>query len=212
MLLPEGKTYILPLTYTGVAAIYNKKALADTGKGEPKTWSEVLQLCDAAKKKGKVAFALGNQTPWVTQLIDYALVSTTVYAKNPDFNTQQKAGKANFVDSGWKTAMEKYLQMNKRGCFSKDPLGTSVDTANEQVAKGSAVAAVQVLAVAGQIKAAAPAGTEFGTFALPPGPDGRDVQERLTRPGHAPARQPPRHPQPGAPAVRPVYPNPEDRK
>ncbi|MET7896576.1 ABC transporter substrate-binding protein [Streptomyces mirabilis] len=172
----EGKTYILPLTYTGIAAIYNKKALADTGKSEPKTWTEVLRLCDAAKKKGKVAFALGNQTSWVTQLIDYALVSSTVYSKNPDFDTQQKAGKASFADSGWKTAMEKYLQMNKRGCFSKDPLGTSVDTANEQVAKGDAVATVQVLAVAGQIKAAAPEGTEFGTFALPATDDPADTK------------------------------------
>lgn len=163
----EGKTYILPLTFTGIAAIYNKKALEETGKAEPKTWTEVLQLCDAAKKKGKVAFALGNQTPWVTQLIDYALVSTTVYAETPDFDTRQKAGKASFADSGWKTAMDKYLEMNKRGCFSKNPLGTSVDTANQQVGKGDAVAAVQVLAVAGQIRDAAPAGTEFGSFALP---------------------------------------------
>lgn len=163
----KGKTYVLPLTFTGIAAIYNKKSLAETGKGEPKTWSEVLQLCDAAKGKGKVAFALGNQTPWVTQLIDYALVASTVYAKGKDFDMRQKAGKASFADSGWKTSMDKYLEMNKRGCFSKNPLGTSVDTANQQVGKGDAVAAVQVLAVAGQIKDAAPKGAEFGTFALP---------------------------------------------
>ncbi|MGW9131810.1 ABC transporter substrate-binding protein [Streptomyces sp. NPDC055681] len=163
----KGKTYVLPLTFTGIAAIYNKKALDETGKGEPKTWTDVLQLCDAAKEKGKVAFALGNQTPWVTQLIDYALVSSLVYAKDKGFDAQQKAGKVSFADSGWKTAMDKYLEMNKRGCFSKNPLGTSVDTANQQVGKGDAVASVQVLAVAGQIKDAAPAGTEFGTFALP---------------------------------------------
>ncbi|CAM5643403.1 ABC transporter substrate-binding protein [Streptomyces pilosus] len=163
----DGKTYIVPLTYTGIAAVYNKAALTATGKDEPKTWTEVLQLCDAAKKDGKVAFALGNQTPWVTQLVDYALVATTVYAEEPDFAARQQAGKASFADSGWKTAMEKYLEMNERGCFSENPLGTSVDTANEQVARGDAVAAVQVLAVAGQIEAMAPEGTEFGTFALP---------------------------------------------
>jgi raffinose/stachyose/melibiose transport system substrate-binding protein len=174
--IPEGnqsvtevgnKTYILPVTYTGVGAIYNKKTLGEVGKPEPRTWSQVLELCDAAKNKGKVAFALGDQTPWVTQMVDYALVATTVYAKNPAFNTEQAAGKASFADSGWKTAMDKFLQMNKRGCFSKDPLGTSVDDANQQVGNGKAVAAVQVLAVAGQIKDDAPAGTQFGMFPLP---------------------------------------------
>lgn len=163
----DGKTYILPVTYTGIGAIYNKKTLADVGKAEPTTWSQVLELCDAAKAKGKVAFALGDQTPWVTQMVDYALVATTVYAQNPDFNAQQAAGKAQFSGSGWKTAMDKYLEMNKRGCFSKDPLGTSVDEANRQVGQGDAVAAVQVLAVTGQIEGTAPAGTEFGMFPLP---------------------------------------------
>jgi raffinose/stachyose/melibiose transport system substrate-binding protein len=163
----DGKTYILPVTYTGIGAIYNKKTLADVGKTEPKTWSQVLELCDAAKAKGKVAFALGDQTPWVTQMVDYALVATTVYTPNPDFNAQQAAGKAQFSGSGWKTAMDKYLEMNKRGCFSKDPLGTSVDEANRQVGQGDAVAAVQVLAVTGQIQSTAPAGTGFGMFPLP---------------------------------------------
>ncbi|WP_329260197.1 hypothetical protein OG417_23960 [Actinoallomurus sp. NBC_01490] len=30
--------------------------------------TQTLALCDAAKAKGKVAFALGDQTDWVTQL------------------------------------------------------------------------------------------------------------------------------------------------
>jgi raffinose/stachyose/melibiose transport system substrate-binding protein len=162
-----AKTYILPVTYTGIGAIYNKKALAEVAKPEPKTWSQVLELCDAAKSKGKVAFALGDQTPWVTQMVDYALVATTVYAKDPDFSAQQAAGSAHFAGSGWKTAMDKFLEMNERGCFSKDPVGTSVDTANQQVGTGKAVAAVQVLAVTGQIRDTAPEGTEFGMFPLP---------------------------------------------
>jgi len=163
----KGKTYVLPLSFSGIGAIYNKNALADVGAQPPKTWDQVLALCDAAKKKGKVAFALGNQTPWVTQLVDYALVPTTVYAGHPDFDTRMKAGQSSFAGSGWKTAMDQYLQMNKRGCFSKDPLGTSFESSLKQVATGKAVADIQVTSILSQLKSEAPKGTQFGMFAVP---------------------------------------------
>ena len=162
-----GKTYIVPLTFVGIGALYNKKALDEVGAEIPTTWTQVLSFCDAAKDKGKVAFALGNQTDWVTQLVDYALVPTTVYASNPDFDQKMKAGSATFAGSGWKTAMDKYLEMNERGCFSKDPLGTSFETSVSQLAKGDAVAAVQVTSTLNQLKSEAPQGTEFGMFPVP---------------------------------------------
>ncbi|MGH3500641.1 MAG: ABC transporter substrate-binding protein [Nocardioidaceae bacterium] len=163
----KGKTYILPTTFTGIGTLYNKKALAEVGKQPPKTWSQLLALCDAAKADGKVAFALGNQTSWVTQLVDYALVPTLVWAKNPGFADDMQAGKASFEKSGWKTAMQRYLEMDKRGCFSKDPLGTSVNQSVSQVASGKAVAIIQVTSTLNQLKSQAPKDTEFGLFPVP---------------------------------------------
>ncbi|GAA2110683.1 extracellular solute-binding protein [Actinomadura alba] len=162
-----GKTYIVPMTFVGIGALYNEKAMDEVGAKAPTTWSELLAFCDTAKSKGKVAFALGNQTDWVTQLVDYALVPTTVYASNKDFDQQMKAGSAKFEGSGWNTAMTKYLEMNERGCFSKDPLGTSSEASVAQLAKGQAVAAVQVTSTLSQVKAQAPQGTEFGLFPVP---------------------------------------------
>ncbi|TDC81294.1 extracellular solute-binding protein [Actinomadura sp. 7K507] len=162
-----GKTYIVPLTFVGIGALYNKKALDEVGAEIPATWKQLLSFCDAAKAEGKVAFALGNQTDWVTQLVDYALVPTTVYASNPDFDQKMKAGSATFAGSGWKAAMDKYLEMNERGCFSKDPLGTSFETSVSQLAKGDAVAAIQVTSTLNQLKSEAPEGTAFGLFPVP---------------------------------------------
>ena len=79
---------VVPETFAGIGALYNKKALTDVGGKEPTTYTEMLSLCDTAKSKGKVLFALGNQTNWVTQLADYALASTLVYGKTPDFAQQ----------------------------------------------------------------------------------------------------------------------------
>ncbi|GII56005.1 ABC transporter substrate-binding protein [Planotetraspora thailandica] len=162
-----GKTYIVPMTFVGIGALYNKKAMDEIGAKPPTTWSELLAFCDAAKSKGKVAFALGNQTDWVTQLADYALIATTVYATDKDFDQRMKSGSATFAGSGWKTAMAKYLEMNKRGCFSKDPLGTSFETSVAQLAKGDAVADIQVTSVLNQAESQAPEGTEFGLFPVP---------------------------------------------
>ncbi|QYC42450.1 hypothetical protein Nocox_24235 [Nonomuraea coxensis DSM 45129] len=50
-------------------------------------------LCDKLKKAGVVPIALGAQTPWVTQLITYALVLSTVQRQGPHLR-RQAAGRA----------------------------------------------------------------------------------------------------------------------
>ncbi|TQS40060.1 ABC transporter substrate-binding protein [Cryptosporangium phraense] len=172
----DGKTYVVPETFAGIGALYNKKALADIGGKEPTTYSEMLTLCDTAKSKGKVLFALGNQTNWVTQLADYALASTLVYGKTPDFAQQMKDGKATFASSAWKPTLDKYLEMNKRGCFSANPLGTSVENAISQVAGGKSVGMIYVTSGLNQLQAEAPSGTEFGMFAVPATDNASDTQ------------------------------------
>ena len=176
-----GKTYVVPLTFVGIGGLYNKKAMDEVGVKPPTTWTELLRFCDAAKSKGKVAFALGNQTDWVTQLVDYALVPTTVYASNAGFDQQMNAGSATFANSGWKTAMDKYLEMNERGCFSKNPLGTSFETSVSQLAKGDAVAAIQVTSTLNQVRSEAAQGTDFGFFPVP----ATDSADQTRMPGAA---------------------------
>ncbi|HYN95011.1 MAG TPA: extracellular solute-binding protein [Pilimelia sp.] len=163
----DGKTYLLPMAFSGIGAIYNKTALQAIGAQPPKTWTELLAFCATAKAKGKAAFALGNQTNWVTQLVNYALVPTTVYGTDPDFDTKLAAGSATFAGSGWRTAMDKYLQMNARGCFQRNPNGTSVEASTGLVAKGDTVGIVQGTFQLAAITAAAPQGTEFVMTALP---------------------------------------------
>ncbi|EXG79409.1 ABC transporter substrate-binding protein [Cryptosporangium arvum] len=172
----KDKTYVVPLTFAGIGALYNKKALADVGGTEPKTWTEMLTLCATAKSKGKALFALGNQTNWVTQLADYALAATLVYGKTPDFAQQMTDGKATFAGSAWKTALDQYLEMNKKGCFSANPLGTSIENAISQVASGKSVGMIHVTSGLNQLQSEAPSGTEFGMFAVPATDNAADTQ------------------------------------
>jgi ABC-type sugar transport system, periplasmic component len=159
-------TYLVPVTFSAIGAIYSAETLKAIGGTRPTTYSTLLALCDTARRHGKVLFALGNQTPWVTQLVDYALVATTVYAHDPGFDTQMESGKESFARSGWRQAMTKYLEMRDRGCFSTAPLKTSYEDALDQVADGRAVGVVQVAGTLAALRSAAP-GMHFRMTALP---------------------------------------------
>ncbi|WP_181156584.1 ABC transporter substrate-binding protein [Microbacterium sp. MYb66] len=163
----DGKTYGLPSKLDAVGAIYNTGTLDELGLEVPTTYSELLDYCADVKDAGKVAFALGIQTDWVTQLIPYALVASTVYGDDPDFDAELTDGSATFAESGWGDAFDKYLEMSDAGCFNDDPLGTDVTASYALVNSGAAVGVVQVLASYPQIASTAPEGTEFGFFALP---------------------------------------------
>lgn len=163
----DGKRYILPMSTGAIGAIYNEQAVEDAGAKVPTTWDEVIDFCNAAKAVGKTAFALGAQTLWNTQLINYALTPTLVYGPNPNFDKDQADGKVTFADSAWKTAFEKYKEMQDDGCFQADPLGTAYEGATALVASGDAFAIVSVSSTFAAIAATAPAGATFKMFALP---------------------------------------------
>lgn len=152
----EGKTWIAPVTFSGIGAVYNTGALQAAGLTAPTTWTELMTFCSAAKAKGKTAFALGGQTNWVTQLIDYALTPTLVYGPNPDFAQQMSQGQAKFASSPWSDAMTKYLQMQQAGCFQDNPLGTDYESSLGMVSKGQALGVVQVTSAISALEQLAP--------------------------------------------------------
>ncbi|MGM1063827.1 ABC transporter substrate-binding protein [Saccharothrix sp. Mg75] len=166
----DGRTYVVPANYSGIGVVYTQEAMTAIGGREPTTWDELLALCGKARDNGKVLLALGIQTPWVTQLVTYALVATTAYADNPEFGQDMAAGEEKFAGSGWKTALEKYLEMDERGCFSDKPLGTSYETSIKDVAQGRAVGVVQVASSLSSVRAEA-GDADIRMFPLPAGDD-----------------------------------------
>jgi raffinose/stachyose/melibiose transport system substrate-binding protein len=171
----DGKTFIYSAGASVIGAIYNKKVFAEADVEPPKTWSEFLEVCDKIKKKGKIPIALGAQTQWVTQLITYALVPSTVYAKNPQFDSQMQAGSASFAQSGWVQALEMYLDLQKRGFFNDNPNGTTFEQATSMVATGKAAMAIQVSAVLPDFRKAATNADDLSMFPVPGAESAADV-------------------------------------
>lgn len=162
----DSKTYNAIFGLNGIGAVYNQQALDKAGLTAPGTWTELLNFCRAAAAKGTPAFALGIQDNWVTQLVLYALVATTVFGPDRDFDTRMQAGQTTFAGSAWATAVAKYQEMDRTGCFQESPLGTSYEASQELAATGKTLGLVQGNWVIALLKKQNPSGT-FTLKALP---------------------------------------------
>ncbi|MFJ8026860.1 ABC transporter substrate-binding protein [Streptomyces sp. NPDC096311] len=171
----KGKTYDAIFGQNGIGAVYNQQAMAKAGLTPPDTWTKLLAFCRAAKAKGTPAFALGNQDNWVTQLVLYALVATTVYGPDRDFDQKMQAGQATFATSPWTTALDKYLTMEKTGCFQKNPLGTNYEASQQLAATGKTLGIIQGNWVIALLEQKNPQ----GTFTLKPVPATEDPSQTL---------------------------------
>lgn len=164
----KNKTYILPINKLLIGLWYNKKIFQDNGLKPPRTWDELLGACASLSKAGIIPLALGNQTPFVTQLFPHGLTATTVYSKNPGFDLDISSGKTSFAESaGYKEALQKYLDLDKRGCFNKFPNGTPYEEVVQMMATGKAAMAVQTSGLALQVARYGMPSSQLGFIPVP---------------------------------------------
>lgn len=162
----KGKVLAVPIGSLALGPVYDEQTLAAVGATIPTTYDQVLQLCDAAKAHGKVAYAFFNKGGNV--LPSYALTASLVYGPHADFTAEQLAGKASFAKSGWVDAFRIIDEMNHRGCFNDSANGTDPAAAFNLVGKGDAVA-VFWFADTTAIADVSPKGTTLTLAPLPTG-------------------------------------------
>jgi raffinose/stachyose/melibiose transport system substrate-binding protein len=166
----KDKTFMWSPSTTPIGVIYNKRTLKQAGVNKlPTTYDEFLAACEKVKKAGKVPVALGLQTPWVTQLVPYAIAPATAFADDPNLAQDMLDGKKSFTNSKWNEVFDRYLDLNKRGYFNPNPNGTTFEQQTEMVASGKAAMSVQVTGVIPGYLAAAKNPKEIGTFPFPAG-------------------------------------------
>lgn len=144
VMLVDGKHHFLSMQISMIGGITNLRTWEKLGVEQPATWSAFLDMCQKVKDQGVIPIAVGNGDAWVTQLITYALVSSTVFGRTPDFAEQMEAGGQNFVDSAWREAMEKYVELQERGFFNDNVNGTSNQEQIAMVANGEALMMIMV--------------------------------------------------------------------
>jgi len=171
----DGRTYDAIFGINGIGAIYNTDAMSRAGLTPPGTWTELLAFCRAARAKGTPAFALGIQDNWVTQIVLFPLVATTVYGPDRDFDKKMAAGETSFASSAWTTAVAKYVEMDKSGCFQESPLSTSYEASQKLAATGKTLGIIQGNWVISLLKKQNPG----GTFVLKPLPATDDPSQTI---------------------------------
>jgi raffinose/stachyose/melibiose transport system substrate-binding protein len=163
-----GKTYMWSPGATPIGIVYNKRVFTEAGIADvPKTWSELLADAQKIKAAGKIPFAVGNQTPWVTQLLPYAIAPSTAFTEDPNLAQDMLDGKKSFTNSGWHAVYDRYLELDKRGLFNKSPNGTTYEQTQQLLGSGKAAMVVQVIAAMPPFLAAAKDKADIGTFPFP---------------------------------------------
>jgi raffinose/stachyose/melibiose transport system substrate-binding protein len=116
----KGKVYQLPAnTQTIPVVYYNKKQFADAGvTAEPKTYADLLAAAEKLKAKGIQPFVTGGVHDNLGVLFA-GLAGTDVYAKNPAWMADRRAGKVKFCDAGWKGAAAKLADLSAKGYVNK---------------------------------------------------------------------------------------------
>ena len=152
----DGKTLYLPMSVSQIGILLNMATLKQVGGTVPTTYSGVLQLCQEAVSHGKFAFNDASGDIFAIML-PYALVATNVYAHDAQFDKQQQAGKASFSTSaGYRQSLDQLVQMNKAGCFGRGAAADSLASAENDVANGSSVGAIQISGAYGGYVSVAP--------------------------------------------------------
>lgn len=154
----DGFVAFNPIGSDTIGIIYNTKYFESVGATTPTTWTELLDLCGTFKEQGVIPISLGLQSNFVVQFIPFALVASTVYAEDPSFDTDMLAGDSTFAGSGWKEALDKFLEMRDAGCFSDSISGTTYESMIQQLATGQAAMTVSVGPSLGPIREADPEG------------------------------------------------------
>lgn len=153
-----GKVLAVPLDSSALGPVYNQTVLTQLGVGVPQTWSDVMNLCQAAKSKGKFAYAIFQKGG--SFLTSFALSAPLVYGPHPDFTELQYQHKASFATSGWVDVFQRQVDMVHAGCFNDAPNGTDFTAATTMIATGKAAGLVFFNDVS-YLVGLAPAGTTF---------------------------------------------------
>jgi raffinose/stachyose/melibiose transport system substrate-binding protein len=163
----QGKVYAMPLQEEGMGMAFNLSALKATGQSVPTTWTGLLNFCQKVNAQGKIPISLPAATTQYALNIVYPLAAGLVYGPNPDFDSQQAAGKVTFSSSaGWQKAWNQLEQMKTNHCFGSNAAGTTPDEQGTEIGTGQAISAVSATGTLSSFTSAYPS-LKLGLYPMP---------------------------------------------
>lgn len=119
----DGKQYGLPYQLVFNMPIYNKTMFDKFGLEKPKDWEGLLDVCETLKKNGveiPIIFPAGDNGPG--QFMNPMVMNN---APDEDIFIKLQAGEVKATDEWWVKTLSQIKELNDKGYFGKDPLGTT---------------------------------------------------------------------------------------
>ncbi|RAP77145.1 ABC transporter substrate-binding protein [Paenibacillus montanisoli] len=111
----NGKVYGIPAAAHYWTVFYNKKVFADNGLQVPKTWDDLMMICDTLKAKGVTPFGTSIKDSWQ----GFIWFEDLLVHSNPDFYDKLVLGQAKYTDPEVVDVMKLWKSMYDKGYFSK---------------------------------------------------------------------------------------------
>ncbi|WP_411346440.1 ABC transporter substrate-binding protein [Paenibacillus sp. WLX1005] len=131
----DGKQLALPYQLVYNQPIYNKAIFEKYNLTPPKDWDGFLKLCQTLKDNGiiPIAFAGGDIGPG-------QFMNTMVMNNEPseDIFTKVEAGQAKLTDEFWVKTLTQFQELNDKGFFQSNSLGTKDAAAGALFIQGKA--------------------------------------------------------------------------
>ena len=104
----NGKIYGIPLTMHSMWLFYNKKVFDKYGLTPPKTWDELIEVCDKLKENGVWPIVTGGKDVWPVEALFSGLISS-MYGSDIMLGLAQ--GKVKWTDEKVLNAFERFIKL-----------------------------------------------------------------------------------------------------
>lgn len=118
----EGKQYGVPLNIAYWAMYYNKKIFEKYSLEVPKTWDDLMKVCDTLLKNGVTPF---HQMNFIFEFVWFQLL---LIGQNPEVYDKLATGEAKYTDPDVVTAAKKWGEMIDNKYFCDPGLKTDPQT------------------------------------------------------------------------------------
>jgi ABC-type glycerol-3-phosphate transport system substrate-binding protein len=114
--LYKGKYYLYPYKKMLNGVFYNKKIFASLGLNEPKSFKELIAICEKIKAKNITPMSFGAKDGWMDAVIFGSMATSFLSTKNPNWTSDLNAGKVKFNSPDFKNIAEKYVLLTQKYC------------------------------------------------------------------------------------------------
>ena len=153
----EGKTWGVPVELANVMFYYNKEIFARYNLQVPKTYNELIQICQTLKSNNVIPIVLAlNKAEWVGDMV-YQYLVTRVGGLEPFKKAIAREEGGTFEDPAFIEAGRLLQNMVDKGCFQDGFLGAEYASMRQVFTQEKAAMVLMGSWLPGQISAEAPA-------------------------------------------------------